>query len=485
MSFISFAFMVFLPIAVLINFLIPRKYRYIWLFVVSMVFYASAGVGVTILLLVSMASVYVAGILMGRNRDKAKLILILSLIFNLGILFIFKYLYFFLRIVGIITFTGLGAKVHINLVLPLGLSYYVLKSVGYLIDVYRGDISPEENAVKLGLFVSFFPQILAGPIERAGNMIRQFENPIPVDFDRFRNGLLEILWGYFLKLVIAERLSIFVENVFSGGDKTGGAVTFMAILFYTFEIYADFAGYSCISIGIARILGIDVMKNFEAPYLAMSIAEFWRRWHISLSSWFRDYLYIPLGGNRKGELRRYINILIVFTVSGLWHGADFTFLVWGLLHGVYQVVGRLLTPARDKLAAMFNVGRSSFSHRVVKTVITFFLVAYAWVFFRADDPGQAIGIIGNSLAFTPWKFVDGSMYNYGLNRANFMLAFLGIIFMVVVDLFNNRGIVIREKILSQGLWLRWLIAITGILVTVIFGIWGPGYNVADFIYKQF
>ena len=469
----------------LVNFLIPKRFRYIWLFVVSMAFYASAGVASMILLLVSIASVYGAGIWLERRKDKAKLILILSLVFNLGILFVFKYLYFFLRIVGIITFTDLGAKVHINLIMPLGLSFYILKSVGYLIDVYRGDIEAERNVVKFALFVSFFPQIVAGPIERAGNMIRQFENPIPIDFDRFRNGLLEILWGYFLKLVIAERLAMFVEGVFSSGENTAGAVSFVAILFYTFEIYADFAGYSSISIGIARILGIDVMKNFECPYLSMSVAEFWRRWHISLSSWLRDYLYIPLGGNRKGELRRYLNILIVFTVSGLWHGADFTFLIWGLLHGIYQVIGRLTMPVRDRMSEMFGIGRGSFSHRVAKTVGTFLLVSYAWVFFRADDPLQAVNIIVRSFAFTPWKYVDGSLYLFGLNRTNYMLALCGIILMIVVDLFNNKGIVIREKILAQGLWLRWLIMIVGILATVILGIWGPGYNVADFIYKQF
>ena len=227
------------------------------------------------------------------------------------------------------------------------------------------------------------------------------------------------------------------------------------------------------------------MKNFECPYLAMSIAEFWRRWHVSLSSWFRDYLYIPLGGNRKGTVRKFINILIVFTVSGLWHGADFTFLAWGLIHGMYQVIGSILTPVRDKVTKVFNVGRSSFSHRVVKTVGTFILVAYAWVFFRADDVYQALGIIRNSFEITPWKYVDGSMYQYGLTRGSFLIGIFGIVLMIIVDLVNNRGIVIREKILCQGMWLRWIIMIAGILVTVVCGIWGPGYDVSDFIYKQF
>ena len=354
-----------------------------------------------------------------------------------------------------------------------------------MIDVYRGDIEPEKNFLKLALFVSFFPQIVAGPIERAGNMLEQFDNPKPIDFDRFRNGFLQVLWGYFLKLVVAERLAIFVNVVFDTDKTIRGAVAFVAIVFYTFEIYADFAGYSHIAIGIARILGIDVMKNFESPYLARSIAEFWRRWHVSLSSWFRDYLYIPLGGNRKGTFRKYLNILIVFTVSGLWHGADFTFLAWGLIHGIYQVIGSIVTPVRDKITKTFNIGRASFSHRIVKTAGTFILVAYAWVFFRADDIMQALRIIENSFAVTPWKFVDGSMYQFGLTRGNFLLGALGILLIIIVDLVNSRGIVIREKILCQGLWLRWIIMIVGIVVTVVCGIWGPGYDVSDFIYKQF
>ena len=484
MSFISFAFMAFLPIAVLVNFIVPAKYRYIWLLIVSMVFYSTAGIDAVGILLLSIFSVYTSGIYIGKKKGMAKLVLFLCLLFNIGILFVFKYLNFFMVILEKVTLGSVEAA-HFNMILPLGLSFYILKSVGYLIDVYRDKIGPEENFFKLALFISFFPQIVAGPIERAGNMLKQFDNPKPIDFDRFRNGFLQVLWGYFLKLVIAERLAIFVNTVFDTSDGIRGSVAFVAIIFYTFEIYADFAGYSHIAIGIARILGIDVMKNFECPYLAMSIAEFWRRWHVSLSSWFRDYLYIPLGGNRKGTFRKFINILIVFTVSGLWHGADFTFLAWGLIHGIYQVIGGVLSPFRDKVTKVFNVGRASFSHRVVKTVGTFILVAYAWVFFRADDIYQALGIIRNSFAFTPWKYVDGSMYQYGLTRGSYLVGIFGIVLMIIVDLVNNRGIVIREKILCQGMWLRWIIMIVGILVTVVCGIWGPGYDVSDFIYKQF
>ena len=486
MSFISFAFMVFLPVAVLINFIVPRKYRYIWLLIVSLAFYATAGITAAVILVVSMASIYAAGLLLGKYKDKAKQIFISCLVFNLGILFVFKYLNFFMRILGLVSFGAIG-DIHFNPVITFGLSFYILKAVGYLIDVYRGDIEAERDPAMLALFISFFPQILAGPIERAGNLLPQLREPKTVDFDRFRDGLLQILWGYFLKLVVADRLAIFVNAVFDTEAQLDikGATALVAIFFYTFEIYTDFAGYSHISIGVARILGIDVMKNFDTPYLAMSIAEFWRRWHISLSSWLRDYLYIPLGGNRKGTLRKYLNILIVFAVSGLWHGANFTFVVWGLLHGLYQVIGKAITPARDKIIELFNIGRYSFSHKVVKTAVTFFLVSYAWVFFRADSIAGALRVIRSSFYFTPWKLVDSSLYGFGLSRGNFLLGAAGIVLVIIVDLFNSRGVVIRENILKQGLWLRWIIMIAGILITVICGIWGPGYNVADFIYKQF
>ena len=243
MSFISFAFMVFLPLAVLINFIVPIKYRYIWLLIVSMLFYSTAGIYAVGILLVSILSIYVSGIYIGRKKDKAKFVLFLCLIFNIGILFVFKYLNFFMVILEKATFGSVEA-VHFNMILPLGLSFYILKSVGYLIDVHRGKIEPERNFFKLALFVSFFPQIVAGPIERAGNMLKQFDNPKPIDFDRFRNGFLQALWGYFLKLVIAERLAIFVNTVFDASDGIRGSVAFVAIVFYTFEIYADFAGYS-------------------------------------------------------------------------------------------------------------------------------------------------------------------------------------------------------------------------------------------------
>jgi D-alanyl-lipoteichoic acid acyltransferase DltB (MBOAT superfamily) len=367
----------------------------------------------------------------------------------------------------------------------IGISFYMLKSIGYLIDVYRGDEKAERNFLMLALFVSFFPQVISGPIERAGNMLPRFAYPVTVDFDRLRDGFLQMLWGYFLKLVIADRLAIFVNSVYKAPQSFDGTIVALATVFYSFEIYCDFSGYSAIAIGAARIMGIDVMDNFDTPYMSKSVAEFWRRWHISLSSWLRDYVYIPLGGNRKGTLRKYLNVLIVFAISGIWHGSALTFLVWGLLHAVYQIAGFITVPVRDKIVEVLKINRESLSHRTVKTVLTFLLVNLAWIFFRSPSLPVALTVIKKSCEFTPWVFTDQSLFKFGLSHGSINVGFVGIIVLIVADILCYNGVVMREKILSQSIWYRWLIMIGAILVILIFGIWGAGYNASSFIYQQF
>ena len=475
MQFVSWGFLLFLPVVVLLNFIIPRKYRYIWLFVTSAFFYLSLDLKAVAVMAVSVVLTYFEGILLGRllegksvegkkNGAGEKVLLAASIAVDVVLLLVFR--------AGSI----LGA---------IGISFYMLKAIGYLVDVYRGDVKAEKNFIKLALFVSFFTQVVSGPIERAGNMLPQFSYPVTVDFYRLRDGLLQMLWGYILKLVIADRLAIFVNSVYGSPADYPGTIVFIGTLFYTFEIYCDFAGYSHIAIGASRILGIDVIQNFDSPYMSASIAEFWRRWHISLSSWLRDYIYIPLGGNRKGVVRKYINILIVFSVSGIWHGTALTFLVWGILHALYQIIGYVLKPARDKLVEILKIDRNSFSHRMVKVVITFLLVNFAWIFFRADSLSTALLVIRKCFEFTPWVYSDGSIYKLGLNSPNFILANLGILGLAIADFISYRDIELREKLLAQGFWLRWIVVIIGVLLVFICGIWGPGYDAATFIYQQF
>ena len=483
MQLVSAEFFVFLPIVVAINFIVPRKFKYIWLFITSLFFYASIDVKSAVVLVISIAMAYGFGLLLEKNKQN-KAILSVAIAIHIAVLVACKYLNFIEK-----TFLSLTGRteeaVNLNLLATLGISFYMLKIIGYLIDVYRGDLVAEKNPLKVGLYVSFFPQITQGPIERAKNMLPQFNFPLTVDYDMLRDGLLEIIWGYFLKLVVADRLAIYVNNVYADPMGAVGFTTLVATVFYTFEIYTDFAGYTHIAIGISRILGIDVMENFKCPYLASSIAGFWRRWHISLSTWLRDYLYIPLGGNRKGTVRKYLNIMIVFLVSGLWHGAGWTFVVWGLLHGLFQVIGYILKPVRDWCVNVFKVERNAFSHRVLKVLVTLLLVNFAWVFFRASSLSEAFLIIKNSFVFTPWMLADGSLYKHGLDSADFFVAIVGLIIVVVTDLVNYNGFVIRERILKQGIWIRYIIVIAAIISILVLGIWGPGYDNAAFIYQQF
>lgn len=483
MQLTSFEFLIFLPIVVLINFIIPRKYKYIWLFLTSLCFYASIDLTSTGILDLIILGTFFAGIAMNKFKNQKgakKAILAISVAALVGFLLYIRYFEYMAS-----RMKEMGESATLLLFSTVGISFYTLKAISYLVDIYRGDLVAEKNIIKYALYVSFFPQITAGPIERAKSLLPQFAYPVSVDFDRLRDGLLQMLWGYFLKMVLADRLKIFVDSAYKSYGNAPGTIMFIGFLFYTFEIYCDFGGYSHMAIGIARILGIDSMNNFESPYLAQSIPEFWRRWHISLSSFLKDYVYIPLGGNRKGKVRKYLNILIVFAVSGIWHGAGLTFIVWGLLHGVYQVVGYVLKPVRDKLVDVLKVNRNAFSHRLFKTAFTFMLVNYAWVYFRSINMYWANEYILQSFQFTPWIFTDGSLFKYGLDQANMLVLVLGLILLVVVDIFNYKGVVIREKILSQGIWLRWAIAIIGIIVILVFGIWGPGYNASSFIYQQF
>ncbi len=467
MQLISFSFLLFLPVAAVLYYIIPRKFGYIWLFLVSLCFYVSLDITGLPVLAFTAVSTYFAGILLDkRGKGQGRIILAVVIGANLLILALSKY-------------------TALNLFGAVGISFFMFMAISYCVDVYRGDIKAEKNLIMYTLFVSFFPNVTSGPIERAGNMLPQFREPKTFDYDRMRDGLLQMLWGYFMKLVIADRCAVMVETIYSDPHEFAGTATLIASILYTFEIYCDFGGYSNIAIGCARILGIDLMKNFDAPYLSGSIAEFWRRWHISLSSWFRDYVYIPLGGNRKGTIRKYINVLIVFLLSGIWHGAGLSFAVWGLLHGLYQVIGFCLKPVRDKLCKMFKINRDGFSHRLIKVAITFVLVDIAWIFFRVTDFQAALYMVSHLFEFTPWVLADGSLYALGLDRPNVLLLFVSIGVLIASDIASAGGICIREKILSQELWLRWIICIAAVVFVVTCGIWGPGYDETGFIYAQF
>jgi D-alanyl-lipoteichoic acid acyltransferase DltB (MBOAT superfamily) len=385
------------------------------------------------------------------------------------------------------------AKIHIKLnapvfdiVLPVGISFYTFQALSYTIDVYRDEIYAEKNFFRYALFVSFFPQLVAGPIERSKNLLKQLAVPQKFNFDNMREGLLLMLWGYYLKIVMADRIALFVDTVYGDYKTYSGMYLVVATMLFAVQIYCDFSGYSTIAMGAAKILGIQLMENFDAPYLSTSVADFWRRWHISLTSWFKDYLYIPLGGSRKGKLRKYINKMIVFLVSGLWHGAKFSYVAWGGINGLYQVIGKIIKPTRDKVVSLLHLNRDSLGHKLVRIICTFILVDFSWIFFRAYRFLEAFDIIKSMLTVKNiWILFDGSLYKCGLNDKNFRFMLIGIFVLMFADFCKTKGIKIREVILRQDYWFRWIFIAVSIVFILTFGIWGPNYNEANFIYFQF
>ena len=346
MLFNSTQFLIFFPIVIILYFFIPKKVRYFWLLAASYYFYMCWNAKYALLILASTIITYISGLLIDWCKKKAwtetkmvrakKLCVAFSFVLNLGILVYFKYTNFLLA-----SLTTLFESININLVmpsydilLPVGISFYTFQALSYTVDVYRGDIYAEKNFFRYALFVSFFPQLVAGPIERSKNLLKQLATPSKLEFINVREGVLLMLWGYFLKVVVADRIAIYVDTVYGNPAAYPGMYLLIAAILFSIQIYCDFYGYSVIAMGAARILGYQLMDNFNAPFLSTSVSELWARWHVSLSSWFRDYLYIPLGGSRKGRLRKYINIMIVFLVSGLWHGASWHFVIWGCLNGM-------------------------------------------------------------------------------------------------------------------------------------------------------
>jgi D-alanyl-lipoteichoic acid acyltransferase DltB (MBOAT superfamily) len=384
-------------------------------------------------------------------------------------------------------------KLHIYLtipsfdvVLPVGISFFTFQALSYTVDVYRGEIYAEKNFFRYALYVSFFPQLVAGPIERSKNLLKQLAVPKPFEFERAREGIFLMLWGYFLKLVLADRIAIVVNTVYNHYTEYQGWYFIVATVLFAFQIYCDFAGYSTIAIGAAKILGVNLMENFDAPYTAQSVAEFWRRWHISLTSWFRDYLYIPLGGSRKGKLRKNANRMIVFLTSGLWHGASIHFVVWGGINGLYQIIGETLMPVRERLIRLFRLNPDSFGFRLYRTLVTFVLVDLSWVYFRAEGFRAANTIVRSMVtAKNPWVLFDGSLYTLGLDGPNFRLMIVSIFILLAADIAKRCGITIREKIIEQDYLFRWVFIACAVVFILLFGVWGPGYSAANFIYFQF
>ena len=495
MLFNSYSFLVFFPVVVVIYFLLPKKVSYLWLLAASYYFYMGWNAKYALLLLLSTTITYLSGVLVQWLKDNRpnhisakNWVVAGSFASNLAILFFFKYFNFTVESVNaILNHTNLPTvNTSLDVLLPVGISFYTFQALGYTVDVYRGEIEAERNFFRYALFVSFFPQLVAGPIERSKNLLNQLRHPKTFNYRRMCDGLLLMIWGYFLKLVIADRISIFVDNVYANVGIYDGKYLLLASVLFAFQIYCDFAGYSTIAIGAAEVMGFELMENFNSPYLSQSVEEFWRRWHISLSSWFKDYLYIPLGGNRKGKIRKYINIMIVFLVSGLWHGANWSYVVWGGLNGIYQVIGAIFAHLRKNMSRKLHLEKSRLPLKLLYVLVTFVLVDFTWIFFRADTMQHAFDVIGSIFRMNdPLLLANGTLYDFGLSKPNFVVLVVALVILLMADICKYQGIKVRRVILNLNIVIRWTIIITGILSVLIFGIWGSGYSATNFIYFQF
>ena len=481
MLFNSVAFLLFAAVVIPVYFLLPQKARPVFLLAASYYFYMSWSVFyLGMLLLFSLWIYFLSGrIEASRRAGERRLLLAAGLAVGFGALFLFKYFDYTARLAAEwLGWIGIHRQpVQLNWVLPVGISFYTFQLAGYLIDVYRGSMKHEKNFIMFSLYVSFFPQLVAGPIERAENLLPQFRKKHRFQLTAFRVSLLRILWGYFKKVVIADRLAVFVDAVYSAPSEQDGWLCLLATVFFAVQIYCDFSGYCDIAIGVARIMGFRLMTNFNRPYLAATIQEFWDRWHISLSSWLQDYIYIPLGGNRVPRWRYLLNVLLVFIISGIWHGAGMTFLLWGLLHGLL-VVGHRLIWGKKKRQFCLPV-------RWLMRLITFALVCAAWVFFRAETVGDAFTVFFHMTSYSSLRELifspQSPLYQCGLNGAELVVSLVSIGLLFALEWRGERILLSCPKWAAP---VRWGVYLILIFVCIILGVYGAN-TVTQFIYFQF
>lgn len=477
MLFNSLEFLVFFAIVVAAYFAIHHKYRWVLLLAASYYFYMCWDYRYVLLILATTTVNYLSGIQIYRtdNKKLKNLYLVLGLVTSLGILFFFKYFNFFGDSINFL-FSKLNIFYRVpayHFLLPVGISFYTFQTLSYTIEVYKKKQEPEYHFGIFALYVSFFPQLVAGPIERSTNLLPQLYKKVDFSYSRIRDGILFMLWGFFKKVVIADRLSEYVNIVYNNPEDHSGMQLVLGTVFFAFQIYCDFSGYSDIAIGSAKIMGIDLMTNFQRPYLSKSIQEFWRRWHISLSTWFRDYLYIPLGGSRVAKWRWQYNLFITFLISGLWHGANWTFVIWGALHGFYMIFAIWTAKIREKINS-FIFGKKEYLFKVSQIITTIFLAWFAWIFFRANSFGEAILIIKR--IFIP----SAGDLNLFSNKADFSLALFLIGLLSVVEILEER-IQLYSLLKKQIKPIKWIILLFILFAIIVLGKWES----IDFLYFQF
>lgn len=468
MLFNSLAFAIFFPIVTIGYFLLNVRWRWSWLLVASCVFYMYFRPVYILILFFTIAVDYVAGILIERNTNqrRKKLLLVMSIIANVGVLVLFKYYNFFnANLSFLLAFTGTDFHMPVlEMLLPVGLSFHTFQAMSYTIEIYKGRQKAERHLGIYALYVMFYPQLVAGPIERPQNLLHQFRENYSFDYDRVSAGLRRILWGLFKKMVIADRLSVYVDAVYQNPEHFSGWPLIWATLLFSIQIYCDFSGYCDIAIGSANVMGFKLMENFSYPYFSASFREFWTRWHITLSGWFRDYVYIPLGGNRLGIATFMFNILVAFSLSGLWHGASWTFVIWGVLHGIYVILERLFHREKTK-------------HKPFRIILTFTGVTFAWIFFRASGFGDAMYIITHL-----FKFQAGLIGVPQISGLSFVINFVLVCLLIGIEAadFTGKKRIVMNLFPSQQVY-RYTVNVLLVTAILLLGV----FEEQTFIYFQF
>ncbi len=497
MLFNSYSFLLFFIIVTTAYFLCAHRFRWIVLLTASCIFYMFF-IPIFIFILIGTIIIdYFAGLWIEKAQGKRrKAFLVLSILANVGVLCFFKYGNFFLENVKVIAelISWNYSLDALMIILPIGLSFHTFQALSYTIEVYRGRQKAERHFGVYALYVMYYPQLVAGPIERPQNLLPQFHRKHSFDYSMVSDGLKQMIWGFFKKIVIADRMASFINPVYNDPAAYDGTTLLMATLFFSFQVFCDFSGYSDIALGASKVMGIRLMQNFRSPYFADSISDFWKRWHISLSTWFKDYLYIPLGGNKLGRMRWYFNLMIVFMVSGFWHGANWTYIAWGTLHGMYLILALLTKSYRTTLAKSIGLYSIPRFHKILNILLVFTLVNLAWIFFRAENLSDAFFILNkiildvpiyvfHSLSDSAFLWLEPLIFNkdIGLYYDEFLLLIAAVVLMESVHFIELRTNFI-EWINKKATALRWTFYICLIYFILFFGSF---HNSSEFIYFQF
>lgn len=481
MSITSLAFLGFLIVTIFLYYALPKKWSPYIILLSNVYFYTQFDLRYSLFLAGSIITTFLAALFIEKaEKQKVKKLILGAVIsLNIGVLFFVKFAPYVLR-VGT---KYLGTpEIDLQVLVAVGISFYTLQLCGYCIDIYRKKYIAERNFFKYAAFGSFFPLMLQGPISRYNQLSPTlFAGCNRAEFyENLTSGAQIMLWGFFKKLVIADRAALLVNPVFDNYSDYSGVTVLAATLCYTLQIYADFTGCVDICRGAAKVFGIDVMENFRQPYFSTSIQDFWKRWHIALSSWLRDYVYFPLGGNRKGTVRKYVNLIIVFFVSGLWHGVGLHFMAWGMLQAVYQISGALLLPLKKKICALLHINRQSEAFKWIQRIITLGLVNFSWTLFRAPKTDVAFKM---TASIFEWSGITPILNHIDL--PDLVVLFGATLLLIIVEYYREKDLSVRAVVSKTVIPVRWTVYLLLFLAVLIFGIYGPGYSTSSFIYMNF